>query len=110
MGNAPSRSVDGRRVTSTQDPEISILVSDAFTFIGQASFALGDAADAEAFVFVDVEENAARRMLVVQFERYRDDNDEHYSYPHAEPIVLEGLGFLTDASVICLDQPPAAGL
>lgn len=72
---SPVLSVSENRVSSQSAPNISIHVDESFTYLGRTDFILFGAADVQRFYFaVGNAERQVTRMLVVQFEQYRDTN------------------------------------
>ena len=105
MDAEPRRDVAGRVLVSDRTPAVRIEVAAGFAHLGRLRFVLADVARVEAFVFAAGGDRGGR-LLVVQFEGYLADNDHVYDYPLAEPVVLGGRPFLTDAAVVALEPPP----
>ena len=100
--NTAQRTVDGNTLSSTAMPPIRIKVDDAFQYAGALHFILYDVAHVDVFLFVVAEQHHIRRLLIVQFEGYLDDNDYTYDYPITQTITLGAHGYLTDASAVNL--------
>jgi len=98
----PVLSVSGNRVISHNAPHFAINVDDAFLYLGRTDFILFGAADVQRFYFaVGNEERALTRLLVVQFEQYRDTNEYTYNGRRDEGhwIDIGPLDFRTHATV-----------
>jgi hypothetical protein len=105
MAVASERRFRGNKVVSTLDPPVTIRVDRALLPLGRLRFTLSGVAEVELFAFLQGRAQQADRLLVIQFERLRDDNNYNYAYPQARPIEIGGLPFVTDAMQMSLVSP-----
>lgn len=98
----PVRSYSNGVVYSQNVPEASIKIDESLSYAGRMDFSLYGVADVQRFHFVDTDENgAAKRLLVVQFEQYKDSNEYTYNTDKSLGYWQDvgGLEFKTYASV-----------
>jgi hypothetical protein len=105
MVAASERRLRGNKVISTLDPPVTIRVDRALFPLGRLTFTLSGVAEVELFAFLQGRSQQADRLLVIQFEHFRDDNAYSYAYPQARPIEIAGLPFLTDSMQLPLVSP-----
>lgn len=86
----------GQVFTSTHTPAIQIEIDPAFYYIGNIEFDLKGIAHADRHIFVDARQNQVRRMIVLQFEGFLDNNRMTYSYLPHNLILLGGEGYGKD--------------
>jgi hypothetical protein len=94
----PTRTVNGRVLTSNEMPPVRLSFSKPFKYVGSQSFILYDVANAEQHFFVDADKQGRiRRMYWVQFEGYLPGNTHTYRYKANKIVNIEGLDFIADA-------------
>ena len=89
------RSVDGNRIVSSELPAATIDVDADMVYVGVSEFPLYGVADVELHLFVEHEGRRVKRLLWVQFEGYRDDNDYTYDYSNDPVVRRDGIAFHT---------------
>jgi hypothetical protein len=80
MPLAGQRTVLANEISSLDRPVASIAVDPAMEYVGVSSFVLYGVADVELHLFVEAEGGRVRRLLWIQFEGYREDNNHTYDY------------------------------
>jgi hypothetical protein len=76
----PERTVQGNRLSSQREPQISITVPQALTYDGARRFVLYGVADCEIHIFAETDtDGGLKRLVWVQFEGYLPERpDAHY--------------------------------
>lgn len=87
------RGVEGRTLTSTALPAITVRVSSEFTYAGRVEFQLGDEAAGERYIFVDAPEGKVRKLFIFQFEGFLEGSDNVYRYDFSRAMELKGHRF-----------------
>ena len=86
-------------------PAARFQIDSKFTYVGNTSFTLYNAANVEQHHFVIA--NAMQRVerhLWFQFEGYFDTNEYKYRYSVPDSLTMGGLTFLHDADVMNIDD------
>ena len=91
------RSVEGNTIHSPELPDAALRVDPSLEHIGAERFVLYGVADVELHVFVEAEGDRVQRLLWVQFEGFRDDNDRTYDYTSDPTVEIEGRPFHVNA-------------
>lgn len=103
--NFSPRTVQNNILFSAGLPVARFQVDPKFTYVGNTSFSLYNAAHVEQHHFVIAnEEKRVERLLWFQFEGYFDTNEYKYSYSSMETTILYSLDFLHDADVMNIDD------
>ncbi|MDH3732595.1 MAG: hypothetical protein OEU54_03635 [Gemmatimonadota bacterium] len=89
------RTVAGNRIASLTLPEATVVVDPALTHVGVVLFPLYGVADVELHLFLEADGRRVKRLLWVQFEGYRPDNEHTYDYSDDPVTEVEGRGFHT---------------
>jgi len=94
---APTRTVKGQVLTSTQLPPVQLEFATPFKYAGGHSFVLYDVANAEQHFFVDADnDRRIKRMYWIQFEGYLPSNTHSYDYKVTRKLDIGGLDFIAD--------------
>ena len=87
------RFVAGQIFTSIHTPPIQIEIDPAFLYIGNVEFEIKAIAHVDRHVFVDAQKQRVKRMIILQFEGFLDNNYKTYSNLPHHPINLGGETF-----------------
>ena len=87
---AAQRPLQGNMIVSDEFPAASIQVEDGLVHLGSTEFVLYGVADVELHLFVEADGMRVKRLLWVQFEGYRDDNDHTYDYSDDPAVEVAG--------------------
>lgn len=89
-GESPDRGFENGVFTSERLPRIRMKVDPAFAYIGNVTFELKNIALVDRHIFVDADVERIKRMIVLQFEGFLDNNDHTYLWEITNPISLGG--------------------
>ena len=89
----PLRYVQGDHFISTANPHLEIRLDPKFQYIGHVEFDLSNIAHVDRHIFVVANASHIRRMFILQFEGFLDNNSNTYHFPMDTPIDLGGIPF-----------------
>ena len=109
MPSDGARRVTGNTLVSDRMPAIEVTVAEAFTYVGDLRFVLGEVAQVEAFLFIAQRRGAVSQLVVVQFEGYLDGQEGSYDYPSTRLVTLDRHPYQADTFIQSLTpRPPPA--
>jgi hypothetical protein len=95
--SVPTRTVENNVLTSTNMPRIKLKIDPSLRFVGRLQFILYDLAEADVFVFAEAGDGGmVRRLVIVQFEGYLDNNSYTYKYSSPTTVKVGSHEFLQD--------------
>ena len=74
------RKVVGKRLISSQFPDLKVDIKGNFKFVGKFDFTIRDVARGERYIFVDARKNKIDRLFIAQFEAILPESPEIYRY------------------------------
>lgn len=99
------RTVRNNLLLSESLPSARFRIDPGFTYAGNTSFLLYNAAHVEQHHFVVADrKRRVERLLWFQFEGYLKNNEYRYRYTNMDTMKLNGLTFLHDADVLNIDE------
>lgn len=84
------RRVKNNYLISDDLPKLRLKVDKNFQYVGHLLFDLKDIARVERFVFADADGKRIKRLFIVQFEGFLDNNTHTYRYRVTNPVTLGG--------------------
>jgi hypothetical protein len=101
MNEQPTRTVENNLLFSEALPPVTMKIDDAFDYVGRLQFILYDLADVDLFVFaVPGPAGEVERLLLVQFERFLDDNERTYNYNSPLTVLLGDHEYQYNSAVV----------
>ena len=91
------RVVEDNSIHSPDRPAASIAVDPALAYVGASTFVLYGVADVELHLVGEADGRRVKRLLWVQFEDYREDNDHTYDYSRDPSRDIGGRPFHVNA-------------
>lgn len=91
--NHPRRYVQGDHFISTANPHLEIHLDPKFQYIGHIEFDLSNIAHVDRHIFVEAIATHIRRMFILQFEGFLDNNAKTYHFAMDNPIDLGSIPF-----------------